>query len=223
MLQFPLFLYSKAGDIEVNATGTVTVAGELSFLGNVVQPGGVGNAGDINITTQGIYGLEYRPQLTPLSDITASSQFGLNGEFLLTLLTDVDATRGLAQLPNNVIDASNQIDRRCASGTAGRSSFTITGRGGIPPSPNDVLQAESVITPNWVTLDSHKENHTPAIPTTPSSSAPRKFVEANGWIINDLGQVELIAAAPKVTPHGEWLPEVECNPTQTPAPVSRDQ
>src|SRR5919202_5986755 len=46
---------SKAGDIDVNATGTMTVAGGLSFLANVVQPGGVGKAGDINITTGSLF------------------------------------------------------------------------------------------------------------------------------------------------------------------------
>ncbi len=37
--------------------------------------------------TQGIYGLEFREHKTPLSDITASSDFGLNDEFQLDLLT----------------------------------------------------------------------------------------------------------------------------------------
>ena len=35
--------------------------------------------GNINITTQGIFGLEFREELTPESDITASSKFGVNG------------------------------------------------------------------------------------------------------------------------------------------------
>lgn len=46
---------SKAGDIEVNATETMTVAGELSFLANAVLPEGVGKAGDINITTGSLF------------------------------------------------------------------------------------------------------------------------------------------------------------------------
>jgi filamentous hemagglutinin family protein len=45
---------SKAGDIEVNATGTVTVAGE-GFIANAVQADGVGKGGDINITTGSLF------------------------------------------------------------------------------------------------------------------------------------------------------------------------
>ena len=170
-----------------------------------------GRGGNINITTQGIYGLEFRPIPTPLSDITASSQFGVNG--VVQIITPgVDITRGLAELPNNVVDASSLIDRRCADAGIGkeRSSFTITGRGGIPPSPNDPLHSELVIT-NWVTVDSEVETNTAPVPTTPRSSTPNQLVEAQGWIINELGQVVLTASAPTVTPSGDWFPEAECN------------
>ncbi len=203
--------------------GNITINAPKGFIVAVPQENSditanafEGRGGNINITTQGIYGLQFRPRVTPLSDITASSEFGLDGEFQLDLLTDVDPSRGLAELPTNVVDASRQIDRRCSPDDRmrERSSFTITGRGGLPPSPNDTLQGESVIT-NWVTLGSDTENKTPPTTTTPRSFAPKKFVEAQGWIINEQGQVVLTASAPKVTPHGEWLPDVECNPSQT--------
>lgn len=174
-----------------------------------------GRGGNINITTQGIYGLQFRPRLTPLSDITASSEFGLDGKFQLDLLTNVDPSRGLVELPTNVVDASEQIDRRCTPQGANQgSSFTITGTGGLPPSPNEPLQAESAIA-NWVTLDSDTENKMLPITTTPRTSVPKKLEEAQGWMINEQGQVVLTASAPKVTPHGEWLPNVECNSSQT--------
>ena len=203
----------NGGNIDINADFIVGVPKENS---DITANAYNGRGGNINITTSGIYGLKYRPQLTPYSDITASSKFGLNGDFKLALLTSVDPSRGLAQLPTNVVDASQQIDRRCTSSSAKQgNSFTITGRGGIPSSPNDTIQGESVITPNWVTLNSNAENNTPPIPTTPRSSAPRKLVEAQGWIINEFGQVVLTVSAPKVTPQGTWFPEPECNPGQT--------
>ena len=173
-----------------------------------------GRGGNINITTQGIYGLEFRPGLTPLSDIAASSKFGLDGEFQLDLLTNVDPSRGLAQLPINVVDASEQIDRRCTPEGANQgSSFIITGRGGIPPSPNEPLQADLAIA-NWVTLDSDTETNTPPSATTTRSSVPKKLVEAQGWMLNEQGQVVLTASAPKITPHGEWIADVECASSQ---------
>jgi filamentous hemagglutinin family protein len=197
------------GNITIDADFIVGVPKEDSDItANAFQ----GQGGNINITTQGIYGLQFRPRLTPLSDITASSEFGLDGEFQLDLLTDVDPSRGLAQLPTNVVDASDQIDRRCTpvSSTQERNSFTITGRGGLPPSPHEPLQSESIIT-NWVTLDSEVETKTPPAPTIPQSSTPKKLVEAQGWMLNHKGEVVLTASAPTVTPNGEWFPEAKCD------------
>jgi large exoprotein involved in heme utilization and adhesion len=197
------------GNITIDADFIVGVPREDSDItANAFE----GQGGNINITTQGIYGLKFRPRLTPLSDITASSEFGLDGEFQLDLLTDVDPSRGLAQLPTNVVDASNQIDRRCAPTpeTQERNSFTITGRGGLPPSPHEPLQSESIIT-NWVTLDSDVETKTAPAPTIPQSSTPRKLVEAQGWMLNHKGEVVLTASAPTVTPNGEWFPEAKCD------------
>ncbi|WP_172642259.1 two-partner secretion domain-containing protein [Allocoleopsis franciscana] len=197
------------GNITIDAKFIVGVPKEDSDItANAFQ----GQGGNINITTQGIYGLQFRPRLTPLSDITASSEFGLDGEFQLDLLTNVDPSRGLAQLPTNIVDASDQIDRRCtpAASTQEPNSFTITGRGGLPPSPNDPLQNESIIT-NWVSLDSDVETKTAPVSITPKSSTPKPLVEAQGWMLNHKGEVVLTAAALTATPQGEWFPEAECN------------
>jgi large exoprotein involved in heme utilization and adhesion len=203
------------GNITIDADFIVAVPKENSDItANAFE----GRGGNINIRTQGIYGLEFREELTPLSDITASSRIGVDGEFQLDLLTNVDPSRGLAELPTDVVDASTQIDRRCtpAGRTQQGSSFTITGRGGLPSSPNDPLQGESVIT-NWVTLDSDEENNTPPATTTPRSSAPRQLVEAQGWYFNEKGEVVLTASAPKVTPQGEWFDPAECRVLQSTA------
>jgi filamentous hemagglutinin family protein len=204
----------NGGNITIDAGFIVAVPKEDS---DITANAFNGRGGNINITTQGIYGLEYRERETPLSDITASSQFGVNGQFQLELLTNVDPSRGLTELPTDVVDASQQIDRRCTSaGTAGdRSSFTITGRGGLPASPNDMLQSESVIT-NWVSLDTDTGNNTPPPPIKKlSNSAPRQLVEAQGWIIDKKGQVVLTAQSPEVTPHSESLDPANCQVLQS--------
>jgi filamentous hemagglutinin family protein len=207
---------ANGGNITIDSTLIVATPPTDSQGSDIIANAFQGNGGRVNVTTQGLFGIQFRPQRTPKNDITVSSTFGLSGEYVL-ITPGVDPSRGLAPLPTNVVDASKQIDRRCTPGDRTRegSSFTITGRGGIPANPNEPLQAESIITPNWVTLDSDAENNTPLAPTTPISSAPRKFVEAQGWIINEKGQVVLTASAPNVTPHGEWLPEADCNPPKT--------
>ncbi len=88
-----------------------------------------GNGGRVNITAQGIFGLQLRPQDTPLSDITASSQFGLSGTVTLNTL-NIDPNRGLVQLPSNFSDSSRQITQTC-SPRQQSNSFVVTGRGGV--------------------------------------------------------------------------------------------
>ncbi|MHC5731332.1 MAG: filamentous hemagglutinin, partial [Nostoc sp.] len=93
-----------------------------------------GNGGNINITTQGIFGLKYRDRLTRESDITASSQFGVSGTVQVNTI-GIDPNSGLVELPANVTDPSQQIATGCA-GSEG-SSFVATGRGGIPKNPTE--------------------------------------------------------------------------------------
>jgi filamentous hemagglutinin family protein len=200
----------NGGDMTINADFVVAVPKENS---DIVANAFDGNGGNINITTQGIYGLDFRQNRTPLSDITASSQFGLDGEFILDLLTNVDPSRGLAELPTNVADATELIDRRCTpSSSARQSSFTITGRGGLPPSPNDPLNNNEVWV-DWATLEDKPENpHRQPTQTNSTRSKSQQLVEAQGWMIDENGKVILTAQAAKATPQGEWQPQPECNP-----------
>ncbi len=197
------------GNITIDADFIVAVPKENSDItANAFE----GRGGNINITTQGIYGLEFREELTPLSDITASSRIGVDGEFQLDLLTNVDPSRGLVELPTNVVDASQQIDRRCTPAAADKkSSFIITGRGGLPPSPNEVLQGESVITPDWVTLDSETDNISRVIPPINSTRTAKPLVEAQSWVYGANGEVILTAQAPSVTPHNTWSTSPSCD------------
>lgn len=49
------------------------------------------------------------------------------------------------------------------------------------------------------------------------NSAPTQIVEANGWTINDKGDVILTATAPSATLDIPWMPKSGCN---TPEPSS---
>jgi large exoprotein involved in heme utilization and adhesion len=65
---------------------------------NIIANAFKGRGGNINITTQGLFGIEFHPRLTPQSDITASSEFGINGTVQINT-PGIDPNRGLAQLP----------------------------------------------------------------------------------------------------------------------------
>jgi large exoprotein involved in heme utilization and adhesion len=201
---------AKGGNVTIDSTFIVATPPTGSQGSDITANALEGNGGRVSITTQGLFGIEFRPKLTPDNDITVTSEFGLAGEFEQNT-PGVDPTRGLAELPTDVVDASRQIDRRCTPGeVADNSRFTVTGRGGLPTSPNDTLQGEAVVT-NWVALDSEVENHTPAASTTPSGSAQRPLVEAQGWVINERGEVVLTEQVPTVSPHESGFQALKCN------------
>jgi filamentous hemagglutinin family protein len=172
-----------------------------------------GRGGNINITTQGIFGLQFRPRLTPLSDITASSEFGLNGSVQI-ITPGVDPNRGLAELPTDLVDATELIDRRCVpgEGTEQSSSFTITGRGGLPPNPHETLGEEGLLedlgTPVALTTGNRTGQQRRA--SASPSSSPQPLVEAQGWVIAPDGTVILTAQAASATPQHPWQTPASC-------------
>lgn len=130
------------GNITIDTTFIVAVPEENSDItANAYE----GNGGRVNITAQGIFGIEFRDDLTPLSDITASSDLGVNGVVEIDR-PDVDPSRGLTTLPTDIVDPTGLIDRRCQiESSSATSQFTITGRGGLPPNPNDLLGEEGLL------------------------------------------------------------------------------
>jgi large exoprotein involved in heme utilization and adhesion len=168
-----------------------------------------GNGGNINITAQSIIGLKFRPIRTPLNDITASSQFGEIGTVTLNT-PEVDPSRGLVELPDELVDVQGLVDPTCKADVAdNQSQFIVTGRGGLPPKPNETLRGEGVLA-DWVSLDSElgvreSKNNT-AISV--NNSAPKPIVEAQGWVIDSEGKVVLVAQANHLTPQ---------NPNSTPS------
>jgi filamentous hemagglutinin family protein len=203
---------ANGGNVTIDSTFIVATPPTGPNGSDITANAGKGNGGAVNVTTQGLYGIQFRPKLTPKNDITVTSDFGINGTFQLTT-PFVDPTQSLTSLPTEIVDPSRQIVQNCRAvrGEGGEENkFIVTGRGGIPLSPNEPLRNEEAIAPNWVTLDSQVKNHTPPTPTPPNSSTPEPLMEANGWIMNEKGQVELIASAPNVTPHGTWQPPVNC-------------
>jgi large exoprotein involved in heme utilization and adhesion len=144
-------------------------------------------------------------------DISADSSSGPDGTVSYFY---VDPARRVAPLPNNLVDASELIDRRCTPNSdARKSSFTITGRGGLPPSPNDPLMNDEVWV-DWNSLEETESNgNGGATDAKPTDSNPQQLVEAQGWVMNDKGQVVLTAQAPTVTPSrpGLELPPCEEN------------
>jgi filamentous hemagglutinin family protein len=198
------------GNIRINTDNLVAVPTENS---DISANSSDFRGGNVTVRASGIFGIEFREQLTPLSDITAT---GVSSEFsgTVNLITPgIDPTRGLAQLPTEVVDASDEIAQGCRD--VQDSSFVVTGRGGLPPTPQQALGDD----PRW------RDWRTPAVvgrqpnthdyETLPPSANPAStksaLVEATGWVIEPDGKVILTASAFNVTSPNRWGQPVNCD------------
>ncbi len=204
------------GDITIDADNLVAIPKENSDISaNAENSFG----GRVIVNAQGIFGTQFRPQDTPLSDITASSALGPQFNGVVQLNTPgVDPSRGLTNLPTEVVDASNQIAQTCSAGRgeARKNEFIITGRRGLPSNPYEMLSNEQALEDIHPPSEfSSRRNSKPdAAKTVTSQSATSNpkppIVEAQGWVINDKGQVVLTATASTATPHNSLPPSATC-------------
>jgi filamentous hemagglutinin family protein len=151
-----------------------------------------GRGGNIQITTQGILGLKYRTALTAENDITASSEFGINGSVQVNTI-GINPANALNTLPIDVVDSSTQIADRC--GAAKTSSFIATGRGGMPQGP---MKKHGSDRP-WHDLRTNTLQ-TSAIVTPISQSTRQPIVEATAIEFDETGAIALVAPNPISAP-----------------------
>jgi large exoprotein involved in heme utilization and adhesion len=192
-----------------------------------------GSGGRVQINAFGIFGMTVRsredlvrllgtndptqldPRLLPTSDITAISQTNpsLNGQVTLNTL-DVDPSRALVNLP--VEPVNTELAQGCHAGDPqAQSSFVVTGRGGLPPNPKEALSDDAVEV-DLVRRNSEVEERSRRdVSTNSTRPAPTQLVEAQGWVINDKGEVVLTATAPTITPHSSWHKPVDCRGLQS--------
>jgi filamentous hemagglutinin family protein len=201
------------GNININTPFIVAFPTENS---NIAANASLGKGGRVDITTQGVFGIGFSDEPTEFSDITASSEFGVNG--IVDINTpEVDPSRGLIELPINLVDPSQQIAQACTPSNRQKiSSFVATGRSGIPTSPIESLTAETLIV-DWVNSPQTTTSNSqlpPPLPT-PHSQLPiphsPQIVEAQGWIVNAKGNIVLVANAPQVNPHSSWSSPNNCH------------
>jgi filamentous hemagglutinin family protein len=197
--------------------GNITIAAPRGFIvgvrnenSDITANAFTGSGGRVNITAQGIYGLQFRPQLTAFSDITASSTFGISG--IVTLDTpDIDPSRGLQELPLDLADPSRQVLQTCSRGAGSRElgSFVVTGRGGLPQNPTDLLPGSLPVKP-LATLDESTSSvlsqQTSAAEL--NSTVPEPIIEAQKIVKTADGRIFLVAESSSSTGLGSSIPEV---------------
>ncbi len=98
------------------------------------------------------------------------------------------------------------------------SSFTITGRGGLPDDPYETLNAEPSVWIDWRSLEQSTQNrqskpvnYQNMLPESKTSysvdSEPTSIVEANSWQFDPKGEVILTAT----NPSAPSLPSLQCH------------
>ncbi len=184
----------NGGSIVINSPFVFSLPGENN---DIIANAFSGTGGEIIIDAQSIRGFELqdepdveRLRANQTNDITVNSEQGSSGTLELEGF-NVDPSRGTFQLPVAFNDPSNQIDRSCDPQTTRNNRFIITGRGGIPLSPDESYAI--TLTPNWVSLSN---TPLPQHPITPHTSNHPPIQEATHWHRTSKGHVQLIASAP---------------------------
>ncbi|BAY60284.1 filamentous hemagglutinin outer membrane protein [Calothrix brevissima NIES-22] len=200
------FAGGNGGNITINSPFIIAIAAENS---DITANAFSGQGGNINISTQGIFGIGFQAQQTAQSGITASSELGISGNVTINT-PEVDPSKGLVQLSTNLVDASRQIDNSCQAGSKqSASSFTITGRGGLPFNPYEYLQTDSIVK-KWVSVDNHPNSPGNSQSSISENPSPQEIVEAQGLMKDENGDIYLVAQASQVIPHSPTLTAATC-------------
>ncbi|MDZ8066889.1 MAG: filamentous hemagglutinin N-terminal domain-containing protein [Nostoc sp. DedQUE08] len=222
----------NGGDIKIDSTFIVSAPRENNdIFANAF--GGSGGVVEINATN--LYWIDILSrddlarrletndptQLSPnnlfTNDITAISQTDptSNGVVSVNEL-DLDVTQGLGELNLVPTDTSKLIAQGCATGkrfTLNENKFIVTGRSGIPASPEDVFRSSRVLTElGSPTVTNNLANSPATSATTTPRTSPHPIIEAQGWIVAPNGKIRLVAQSTNPT-----VSNLQQNPITCPA------
>jgi filamentous hemagglutinin family protein len=171
------------------------------------------DGGKVTINAEALFGIAFRQEVTPDSDITATGgSEGVAGVVEINT-PDVDPAAGLISLSGSVIDVTALVGKDlCSPEILANSSFIVTGRGGIPPTPMDLLGFEPIALewarPNdTLSGQSRLSYGSRTLPVNSSSVAGKNsrpnspMLEAQGWTEKADGTIVLTAQSSTVTPN----------------------
>jgi filamentous hemagglutinin family protein len=219
----------NGGDITINTGFLVAFPEENN---DITANAFKGSGGNVNITAQSIFGLEplSRQELQALlgtdkpeeldpsklrsNDITAISQENpsLSGNVIINT-PDTDPSRGLVQLPGELVDAAELIAQNLCTARGEASEFVVTGRGGLPDSPKETLSPDATWE-DWRMVDREVGGRSDALTQTDVAKklhVSGNIVEAQGWVVDADGTVILTAEPVAGTVRGTWWHPLDCH------------
>jgi filamentous hemagglutinin family protein len=228
----PLILLRNGSNITTNATGNNIPGGNIEIDSRFIVAGKSEDSnisansvdfrgGNVSINAYSMFGIQPRFQPTSLSDITATgANFALNGTINVTT-AGIDPTSGLVELPTEFVDPSRLIATGCPANEG--NSFIITGRGGLPPTPEQELDDDAEwqdrrrltvgkLSPQQPTPHTVRQRRKAEARSThtqdPKSYTP--IIEATGWQRTPSGEIILVATTPDPTVQHPLKEAVTC-------------
>lgn len=197
---------TTGGNIFID-TDTLVASGNSDITANAEE----GRGGRVEIDAQGIFGIEARSQPTPESDITATSELGVNFAGVVVIDSDdADPDEERVELPQEIVNVASLVDQKlCAAGRG--NEFVISGRGGLPASPSSTFTPDNVWE-DWRIIESKPEPGQEQVeaPSPAHLSPPRPLIEAQGWTVSSNGSVILTSEPNEVSSHDHQLPSPSC-------------
>jgi filamentous hemagglutinin family protein len=168
------------GNIKIN-TETIAALANSSITANSL--GGLG--GKVTINATGVF-------LSPNSQITATSAQGSSFNGVVNINSpDVDTSATRSELSAQPTDTSNQITPRCSASSG--NNFVVSGNGGLAQNPSAPLRRQTIWSDLRAVNTQQNSKQETIFQSAANNSENALLTEANGWTVDKLGQVKLVA------------------------------
>lgn len=190
------------GDVNIN-TNILTASKNSSITANAFE----GRGGNIQINARGLF-------LSPDSFITTSSQLGVDGTVQINSFNVNPA--GIKAAPEIVTETPNMVSG-CAAQSGTGSDILIVASNSPPPKFDEHLDSQPIWQKNSVSSKSDELSSKLQLSIIKETT---EIVEAQSWIIDSRGNVELVAIAPNQATPDSFFSTIPCTSVDSVAELS---
>ncbi|MBD2732081.1 S-layer family protein [Nostoc sp. FACHB-892] len=192
----------NGGNIKIN-TQILTGSENSSIKANAFE----GRGGNIQINARGLF-------LSPDSFITTRSQLGVDGTVQINSFNVNPA--GIKAAPEIVTETPNMVSG-CAAQSGTGSDMLIVASNSPPPKFDEHLDSQPIWQKNSVSSKSDELSSKLQLSIIKETT---EIVEAQSWIIDSRGNVELVAIAPNQATPDSFFSTIPCTSVDSVAELS---
>ena len=188
----------NGGNITIDANNLVALEGSR-LQADAIE----GNGGNIQIDTEGLF-------ICQTCQVTASSELGVDGVVQIETLQP-NTQLEVSDIPTQPTQPQETVAVACpGNAQANTSELTITGRGGLPPRPQELLNSPSLVT--------FAQPNSQIQPTSNSETSSKSLLPApaRSWHVNSQGTVVLSARASETAIDNSFPTTHDCNVNHKP-------